>query len=350
MQRIEVVAGHVTAAEQTHPSEAHRGSDSIRVPLVYTGSGDEHEVDIANGRVLDVSFEADGFTCAKLPAHVSDIASDFLAGAVASPQAVADRMYPVVEQMVKATTGASKVFVFDHIYRNRQRLEQEARAGIKREDKDKATPFLAAPSANLGAHNDYSVRSGITRPHSLFAPYESKEQRDAVIGDISQIEKLGGTGSARVQIVNFWWPLADADATPLALCRWRSIVPRDVQTNRILYKHRENAETYRVHYNPAHEWVYYPQMTHQEALIFKQADSCTESSRFSFHAAFKPPGALGDRVSMEFRTVVLMGDDDSLPADFAKGFIAPHLDTNSGDADARLSAEGREILPQSDEW
>lgn len=340
MERVSIISGHVIASS--------RGQRSIRVPFVYTGDGEAHELDVADGRGLKTLFEADGFTCEKLPAHVCDIAVDFLAGSAALPQIVANRMYPVVEKMVKQVTGATKVFVFDHIYRDRARLQKEAEAGIKREDKERATPFLSSPSADLGAHNDYSVRSGITRPLSLFEPYETEERRKAVFGDTSAIESLGGTGSARVMIVNFWWPLANADATPLAVCRWRSVTPRDVQTNRILYKHRANAETYRVHYSHDHEWVYYPNMSSQEALLFKQADSSTANSRFSFHAAFKPPGACGERVSMEFRTVCLLGDD--IPEDFGKDFVAPHLNIHSADADARLSSEGSVLLARSDQW
>jgi len=248
-------------------------------------------------------------------------------------------VYPQAEAVIRRATGASRVLVFDHIYRNLAALEAEARAGVSR-DNPAATPFLNGYGVRV--HNDYTVRSGVTRAQQLLAPYADPEL----------ISKLLGSG-ARFGILNFWWPLANADACPLALCRWHSAQPQDVRTVRLHYEHRMG-ETYRVHHSEHHEWVYYPQMSNDEAIVFKVFDSDTTSARFALHTAFNlQPEVPGEpvvegqcRISLELRCLVFW---DELPA-FADDFLAPHLRPNSPDADARLSLKRFEVLPISQEW
>jgi hypothetical protein len=59
-------------------------------------------------------------------------------------------------------------------------------------------------------------------------------------------------------------------------------------------------------YNPAHDWYYFPEMTRDEALVFKCYDSLTDGrARYTAHSAFEHPDtppAAPERESIEMRT------------------------------------------------
>merc|ERR1712222_251260 len=206
------------------------------------------------------------------------------------------------------------------------------------------------------------VRSGFTRARQLLEPYVSKSVLDEAL-------------QRRFAIINFWYPLEPVKCWPLAMCTWPSSQPQDVRTVRLVYKHRVG-ETYRVHYNPRHDWVYFSHMQPHEALLLKVFDSSEEVARFALHTAVElnedaratgsarqhcaydegeyreePQRTLLDeahnRRSIEVRCLVFYED---LPEGFADGFVPPHLLPNSGDADARLSLIRRDVLPAADVW
>ena len=66
------------------------------------------------------------------------------------------------------------------------------------------------------------------------------------------------------------------------------------------------AETYHIAYHPAHVWFYFPEMTRDEALVFKVFDSDeSKPARFTAHTAFDDPNTPEDgwaRESIETRT------------------------------------------------
>ena len=70
------------------------------------------------------------------------------------------------------------------------------------------------------------------------------------------------------------------------------------------YKDR-TAETYHISFNPRHEWFYFPEMTRNEALVFKVFDSDTSVTEFTAHTSFEDPNTPPDapfRESIETRT------------------------------------------------
>ena len=71
------------------------------------------------------------------------------------------------------------------------------------------------------------------------------------------------------------------------------------------YPHR-TAEVYHIAHNPAHVWFYFPQMTRNEALMFKVFDSdAGKPTRFTAHTAFDDPNTPPNappRESIETRT------------------------------------------------
>jgi len=57
----------------------------------------------------------------------------------------------------------------------------------------------------------------------------------------------------------------------------------------------------------AHKWLYWPQMTPEEALVFKQMDTRSGVAKYGFHQAFDDPTASKDapgRRSVELRVIV----------------------------------------------
>ena len=111
-----------------------------------------------------------------------------------------------------------------------------------------------------------------------------------------------------MQVINLWrpirGPLRDA---PLAMCDGQTVAPGDLVASDLIYPGRKG-ETYSVKYNPNHRWFYVPEMTADEALLFKCYDSATDGrTRFGPHTAFIDPTTPADaspRESIELRTLV----------------------------------------------
>jgi hypothetical protein len=184
--------------------------------------------------------------------------------------------YPEAERLIKAATGADRVFVFDHTVR--RRVEGAA-------DRD---GNLRQPVARV--HVDHTEKSGPRRVRDLI-PDEAEEL-------------LKG----RVQIINLWRPIRGPLLdSPLAVCDARTVHPNELVASDLVYPNRVG-ETYSVKYNPEHQWFYVPSMTVDEALLLKCYDSSTDGrARFAPHTAFADPSTPPDappRESIELRTLV----------------------------------------------
>ena len=66
-------------------------------------------------------------------------------------------------------------------------------------------------------------------------------------------------------------------------------------------------------YNPDHEWYYFPEMTRDEALVFKVYESAKDGrARFTAHTSFNDPNTPVDappRESIEIRTLAFFDED-----------------------------------------
>jgi hypothetical protein len=185
--------------------------------------------------------------------------------------------YPECEALIKELTGASRVFVFDHVQRRRiPGLVDYSHSGPRQ------------PATRV--HVDHTGRSGAQRV------------RDLLPDDAEELLK------GRVQVINLWrptkGPLQDA---PLALCDSRTVDEHDLVESDLVYQHRVG-ETYSVTYNPAHKWYYAPELRRDEALLLKIMDSKTDGrARFMPHTSFTDPTTPADafpRESIELRTLV----------------------------------------------
>jgi hypothetical protein len=185
--------------------------------------------------------------------------------------------YPEAERFIKEHTGASRVFIFDHLQRRRvPGLRDYSRSGPRQ------------PASRV--HVDHTSRSGPQRV------------RDLIPDEADELLK------GRVQVINMWRPIkGPLQDSPLALCDARTVAADDLVASDLVYKNRVG-ETYSVTYNPAHRWYYAPELRRDEALLLKIMDSKTDGrARFMPHTAFVDPTTPPDafpRESIELRTLV----------------------------------------------
>jgi len=233
-----------------------------------SGTFEQRAMRIRNGRPLaaQLSFEDNGFVFVE---HRTGVADFF------DPVQLEAVYYPEVEELVKKVSGASRVVVFDHTLRSGDEAEREARQ-------------IREPV--LSVHNDYTEWSGPQRVRELLP-----EEADRLL-------------EHRFAVIQVWRAIkAPIQSNPLAIADARSLAPGDLIATERRYPHRVG-ETYRVSYNPGHEWFYFPQMRRDEALVFKVYDSEKDGrARFTAHTSFvdptTPPGA-PPRQSIEARTLV----------------------------------------------
>ena len=260
---------HYTLDTGVKPVNETFGPGNIRRKT--TGTVELHPVRIRDGRPLarQFNFERNGFVFVE---HRTAMRDFFDAEELKSVY------YREVEELVKKISGAARVVVFDHTLRSGDEAEREA--------KQIREPVLSV-------HNDYTEWSGPQRVREL-VPDEAEEL----------LKK-------RFAIIQVWRAVArPIESNPLAIADARSLASADLIAAERRYPHRVG-ETYRVAYNPAHQWYYFPRMRREEALVFKVYDSEKDGrARFTAHTSFvdptTPPGA-PPRQSIEARTLAFFG-------------------------------------------
>ena len=180
-----------------------------------------------------------------------------------------------ITNLLKSITGANRVHIFDHTVR-------ASDPGIRE------TKQIREPSTLV--HNDYTKNSGfICLAENL--------------GDDAERLKQG-----RFQIINLWRPLVDpVQSWPLTLCDARSVDEADmVNAERRAPSHI--GEISLATFNPNHRWFYYPEMNHEEVLVFKTFDSKNGGRvPYAIHTAIDIPAASSNvrpRESIETRAFV----------------------------------------------
>jgi len=217
----------------------------------------------------DLSLDIQGFALLEQRSAVRDFWDD---------DEVRRVYYPEAERLLAEATGASRVFIFDHLQRRRvPGLQDRSRGGPRQ------------PATRV--HVDHTDRSAPQRVRDLL-PDEADEL-------------LRG----RVQVINVWRPILGEPLrdAPLAVCDSRTVAADDLVPSDLVYRERVG-ETYSVKYNPAHRWHYVPEMRRDEALLLKIADTRTDiSARFMPHTSFTDPttpAGARPRESIELRALV----------------------------------------------
>jgi len=234
-----------------------------------SGTFVEKEVRIRNAREIanSLSLDIQGFRLVQQESAVHDFYDK---------DEVERVYYAEVEQLLRRTTGAEKVVIFDHQVRNielAQRGERNARTYGKT------------------VHNDYTAKSGPRRVRDHLSPEEAEERL-----------------KHRFAEVNVWRPIrGPIESTPLALCDAESIDPKDFVPSDLVYPDKVG-ETYRFLYSPRHRWFYFPQLEKNEVILLKCYDSKEDGrARFTAHSAFEDPTSSPDaapRESIEVRALL----------------------------------------------
>ncbi len=232
-----------------------------------TGTTEQRAVRIRDGRPLagEFDFDRNGFVFVEHRTAVRDFFDK---------DRLAAEYYPEVEALVKRVSGATRVVVFDHTLRSGDGAEREARQ-------------IREPV--LSVHNDYTEWSGPQRVREILP-----DEADALL-------------KKRFAIIQVWRAInRPIESNPLAIADARSLAGADLIRAERRYPNRVG-ETYRVAYNPAHRWFYFPRMRRDEALVFKVYESERDGrARFTAHTSFVDPATLPDappRQSIEARTL-----------------------------------------------
>ncbi len=228
----------------------------------------EHDIAVESLRPFaqEMSLERDGVVLLEQPTLVRDLYDE---------EAVTRTYYPETEALVKAQTGARRVVIFDHT----RRVEGDPAL----EGKAKRRPVRTV-------HNDYTDRSGPQRVRDLMG-----EEAEALL-------------AGRFAIVNTWRPIrGPVLRAPLGFIHPDSIAPEEIVAADLVYEDRVG-EIYEVLHNPAHRWLYVPEMESDEVLVFKCYDSARDGrARFLPHTGFDDlatPARARSRESIETRSLV----------------------------------------------
>lgn len=238
-----------------------------------SGQLDPHSMSIQNGRPLigRLSLDREGFELVRHDTAMQDFYD------LEELKAV---YYPEIVDLVKRSSGASRVIVFDHTLRNGDEAAQEARK-------------LREPVKVV--HNDYTEWSGPQRVRDLLLPDEAE----------ALLKK-------RVAVIQVWRPIRGTVlSAPLAICDARSLTPADLIAAERHHKDRIG-EIYHIKHNAAHRWYWFPKMERHEALVFKCYDSLKDGrARFTAHGSFDDPTSPADappRESIEMRTLAFFDE------------------------------------------
>eukprot|EP00245_Coleochaete_scutata_P009670 TRINITY_DN3237_c0_g1_i1.p1 TRINITY_DN3237_c0_g1~~TRINITY_DN3237_c0_g1_i1.p1 ORF type:complete len:275 (+),score=46.99 TRINITY_DN3237_c0_g1_i1:235-1059(+) len=190
------------------------------------------------------------------------------------------KLYPVVEEAVKKSMGASRVeFNFSPVIRRRRDLPNKE----LREHTGQGTDQQPVPVP----HADYSFKSG-----PLFLEIcKGKNAAKSLLGH-------------RFALLQFWLPMKGPvmDA-PLAVMDPSSLQPDDVRPVETKWPEWVQ-ETYHFAHNASHKWYYLSNMMPTEGYLFKGYDSLETVPRYTPHCAFILPDAPPDaprRESLELR-------------------------------------------------
>lgn len=229
---------------------------------------EEHTISVENLRpfAADLSLDGDGVILRARPTAAADLYDE---------TTIAQTYYPEIEALLKAETGAKRIVTFDHT----RRVEGDGSLEAK---------WSRRPVRTV--HNDYTDKSGPQRVRDLLGA------------------EADGLLAGRFAVINTWRPIrGPVLRAPLGFIHPESLAPEDVLPADLIYEDRVG-EIYEVAYNPGHRWLYVPEMTREEILIFKCFDSARDGrARFLPHTGFDDfatPELARTRESIETRSLV----------------------------------------------
>ena len=271
-ERVEVLAPAFEAllnylADTTEAPESYGGVRQEVADQKRKGKYAEFKMPIYNGRAIAdrLSLEREGFILVRHDTQVKDFYDE---------DEVRSVYYKETEDLVKRTSGAKRVLVFDHTLRAADSAIREANQ-------------VSSPVRNV--HNDYTEWSGPQRVRDLL-PDEAEDLL-----------------SRRFAVVQTWRPInKPVQNEHLAIADAQSIGKSELIPSARIYPNRRG-EVYHLTHQPAHRWYYFPNMQRNEAMVFKCFDSLRDGrARWTAHCAFDDPTAPPNgppRESIEMRTL-----------------------------------------------
>lgn len=253
--------------ETSEAPESYGGVSQSVADEKRKGKYEGHKMRVYNARALAdrLSLEREGFILVNHETKVKNFYDE---------EEVLSVYYQETEELVKSTSGARRVLVFDHTLRSADTNTREAKQ-------------ISGPVRN--AHNDYTEWSGPQRVRDLL-PDEAEELL-----------------KHRFAVVQTWRPINNPVVRePLAIADARSMDTEELIPSARIYPDRRG-EVYHSTFNPKHRWYYFPNMKRNEAMVFKTFDSMKDGrARWTAHCAFDDPTSPADappRESIEMRTL-----------------------------------------------
>lgn len=194
-------------------------------------------------------------------------------------------LYPEVCEFLKNHVGAAFATIVGSVVRS--------------ED-----PFVEGKFSGLGAYPHAYARNA----HTDAQDEKSERFCRKMLSERCGISKdLTAPDAMDVAMLNFWKPYErKVEQNPLTVLDCASLdYSKDIQTTTF-----DGARTQGVTQlweNPAHRWLYWPRMTPEEAVLFKQLDTRPKVAKYGFHQSFEDPNAPEDapgRRSIECRVVL----------------------------------------------
>lgn len=244
-------------------------SDRVGESISVHNNRAPRDVTIHNARLLPttVSLDVEGFTFVTHPTAVTDFNDDAQLAEVYTPE---------IEQLIARAAGGTRAVVFDHTRRSTDRAHREK----------------------------YSSRDPVPAPHSDYTEVSAFQRLRDRFGDAAD-DLL----TRRFSIVNAWrsmapvveqWPLTVCDARTIdeAFLTWtQREAPIRPEPS---FEYNRPSQTRHAAYDPNNRWYWYPRMTRDEVLMFKNWDTLTDgTARFALHSAFEDPTAPAESAPRE---------------------------------------------------
>jgi hypothetical protein len=228
------------------------------------------EMPVVDGAGLATSptLDAEGFACL---AHQVDVTG------VADSDDARSRYIADMKQFMLELTGADEILI-------------APRAVVRRQAHVAATTANETPTVDF-VHSDFSFAGG---PDAETGGYGVPSRPDV----------------RRTANFNQWRLLSPGPTQrPLALCDARTVAVEDVIPGDSIFPARDwSFETAFIAHNAEHRWIYFPGLTSEQVLVFKQADSDRGRPQLVPHTAFTDPSCpsgAAPRVSVETRCIAV---------------------------------------------
>ena len=264
-ESIEGVLNYLS--ENTEAPASYGGMSQKEADRKRKGKYEGHKVTIRNARLMadTLSLEREGFVLVPHDTQMKDFYDE---------EEVRTVYYKETEELVKKTSGAKRVVVFDHTLRSGDEATREAKQ-------------VGGPVR--GAHNDYTDWSGPQRVRDIL-PDEAEELLKGRFG-----------------VIQTWRPInRPVIRDPLAIADAQSTDMEGAIPTARIYPDRRG-ETLHYTFIPKHRWYYFPHMERNEAVVFKTFESEKDGrARWTLHCAFDDPDTPADaphRESIEMRTL-----------------------------------------------